>query len=182
VTEISGVPAYNPEMDCLSVPDQYFSLARSYLEGSRVLCEAMVNDDYTPQYSNSRVILHLCRHAIELFLKGAISKARNRQPPKTHNLVNLVGEYELALPGENFRFEVPFGVEALGNLALFPELEALIDEHHKTLDQRYRYPTDSAGKPFSGVEGFIARSYLSDLARLSKSFLKVELQLKGVGS
>lgn len=82
--------------------------------------------------TNSRVILHLCRHAIELFLKGAISKARNRQPPKTHNLVNLVGEYELALPGENFRFEVPFGVEALGNLALFPELEALIDEHHKT--------------------------------------------------
>lgn len=173
---------HSSEMDCLSVPDQYFSLARSYLEGSRVLCEAMVNDDYTPQYSNSRVILHLCRHAIELFLKGAISKARNRQPPKTHNLVNLVGEYELALPGENFRFEVPFGVEALGNLALFPELEALIDEHHKTLDQRYRYPTDSAGKPFSGVEGFIARSYLSDLARLSKSFLKVELQLKGVGS
>lgn len=52
----------------------------------------------------------------------------------------------------------------------------------KPVDQRYRYPTDSAGKPFSGVEGFIARSYLSDLARLSKSFLKVELQLKGVGS
>lgn len=124
-------------MDCLSVPDQYFSLARSYLEGSRVLCEAMVNDDYTPQYSNSRVILHLCRHAIELFLKGAISKARNRQPPKTHNLVNLVGEYEQALPGENFRFEVPFGVEALGNLALFPELEALIDEHQCLLRQQW---------------------------------------------
>ena len=128
---------HSSEMDCLSVPDQYFSLARSYLEGSRVLCEAMVNDDYTPQYSNSRVILHLCRHAIELFLKGAISKARNRQPPKTHNLVNLVGEYEQALPGENFRFEVPFGVEALGNLALFPELEALIDEHQCLLRQQW---------------------------------------------
>lgn len=173
---------HSSEMDGLSVPDQYFSLARSYLEGSRVLCEAMLNDEYTPRYSNSRVILHLCRHAIELFLKGAISRARNRQPPKTHNLVHLVGEYEQAFPGKDFRFEVPFGVEALGNLELFPELEALIDEHHKTLDQRHRYPTDSTGKPFSGVEGFIAQAYLSDLDRLSKSFLKVELKLKGIGS
>lgn len=173
---------HSSEIDGLCVSEQYFSLAHSYLEGSRVLCEAMVSDNYSPQYSNSRVILHLCRHAIELFLKGAISKTRNGQPPKTHNLVNLVKEYEQALPGENFRFEVPFGVETLGNLELLPELVALIGEHHKTLDQRYRYPTDSAGKPFSGAEGFHARIYLSDLDRLSKSLLKVELHLKDVGA
>jgi hypothetical protein len=142
----------------------------------------MVNDDFAPQYSHTRVILHLCRHAVELFFKGAISKATKGKPPKTHNLASLVGDYERALPGEQFRFEVPFGVETIGTLELFPELEALVEDHHKTLDQRYRYPTDSTGKPFSGLEGFIPRDYLSDLERLSKAFLKVELQLHGVGS
>lgn len=174
---------HSSEIDGLSIPDRYFSLARSYLDGSRALCEEMVNDDFAPQYSNTRVILHLCRHAVELFFKGAISKTTNSRPPKTHNLASLLAEYERVLPGDHFRFDIPFGVEALGTLEPFPELEArVVDEHQKTLDQRYRYPTDVTGTPFSNPEGFTPTTFLSELMRLSKAFLQVEFQLQGEGS
>ncbi len=159
----------------LEIEDQYFFLARGYLEGSRVLCEAMLYDDYASQYSHSRVILHLCRHAVELFLKGAISSATKSQPPKTHHLANLVAEYERALPGPEFRFDVPFGIESPGTPDFFDDL---VDSHHKTLDQRYRYPTDRNGKPFSEPEGFIPAMFMSDLNTLSKAFLQVEFRLK----
>lgn len=160
----------------LSVVDRYFFLARGYLEGSRVLCEAMLNDDFTPQFSNSQVILYLCRHAVELFLKGAIASVPDEQPPQTHNLKHLVDEYERVLPNQNYRFAIPFVVEVSGSLDLFAELE---ENHHKTLGQRYRYPTDRNGKPFSEPEGFLPAVFLSDLINLSKSFLLVERRLKG---
>jgi len=123
------------------------------------------------------VILHLCRHAVELFLKGAIAYATNAQPLQTHHLVNLIIEYERVLPDQMFRFEVPFGVEASGTPDLFGDFA---DQHHKTLDQRYRYPTDRSGKAFSEPEGFIAPMFMSDLEGLSKAFLQVELKLKSV--
>lgn len=163
----------------LSIEDQYFSLARGYLEGSRVLCEAMLNDDYPPQYSHTRVILHLCRHAVELFLKGAISRATKRQPPQTHHLANLVTEYERVLPASEFRFDVPFGIESPGTRDFFDDL---VDSLHKTLDQRYRYPTDRNGKPFSEPAGFIPAMFISDLDALSKAFLQVEFRLKEAAS
>ncbi len=159
----------------LPIEDQYFSLAHGYLEGSRVLCEAMLNDDYAPQYSHTRIILHLCRHAVELFLKGAISSATKSQPPQTHHLANLVIEYERVLPGSEFRFDVPFGIESPGTPDFFDDLA---DSLHKTLDQRYRYPTDRNGKPFSEPAGFIPSMFMSDLETLSNAFSQVEFHLK----
>ena len=166
---------HSPAFQGLSIEEQYFSLARGYLEGSRVLCEAMLSDDYAPQYSHTRVILHLCRHAVELFLKGAISTATKTPPPQTHHLANLVTEYERALPGAEFRFDIPFGIESPGTPDLFDDL---VDSLHKTLDQRYRYPTDRNGKPFSEPAGFIPAMFMSDLDALSKAFLQVEFRLK----
>jgi len=163
----------------LPLEDQYFSLARGYLEGSRVLCESMLNDDYASQYSHTRVILHLCRHAVELFLKGAITRATKSQPPQTHHLANLVTEYERVLPGAEFRFDIPFGIESPGTPDFFDDL---VDSLHKTLDQRYRYPTDRNGKPFSEPAGLIPAMFMSDLNALSKAFLQVEFGLKKAAS
>ena len=168
---------HSSEFQCLSVADRYFSLARGYLEGSRVLCEAIEKDDYASRYSHSRVVLHLCRHAVELFLKGAIAYATNAQPLQTHHLGNLITEYERVLPDPMFRFEVPFGVDALGTPDFFSDFA---NQHHKTLDQRYRYPTDRSGKPFSDPEGFVAPMFISDLEGLAKAFMHVESKLKNV--
>ena len=168
---------HSSEFQGLSVADRYFSLARGYLEGSRVLCEAIEKDDYAPRYSHSCVVLHLCRHAVELFLKGAIAYATNSQPLQTHHLGSLIAEYERVLSDPMFRFEVPFGVEASGTPNVFSDFA---DKHHKTLDQRYRYPTDRSGKPFSDPEGFVAPMFMSDLEGLAKAFLQVELKLKNV--
>lgn len=165
---------HSNEFQHLSEAQRYFSLARGYLEGSKVLCSALLAGDYTPQYSNTRVILHLCRHAIELFLKGAITSATNKQPPNIHHLANLVAQYDKALPDSAFRFQIPFSVETFGNSDLFTQL---LDQHHKTLDQRYRYPTDNKGKPFSDPEGFIPSAFMTSLDALSKDCLRIELRL-----
>ncbi|MCK9388531.1 MAG: hypothetical protein M0Q22_09100 [Sulfuritalea sp.] len=169
------VMIHSSEFQGLSVADRYFSLARGYLEGSRVLCEAIDKDDYAPQYSHTRVVLHLCRHAVELFLKGAIAYATNAQPLQTHHLGNLITEYERVLPDPMFLIEIPFGVDASGTPDFFDDRA---DQLHKTLDQRYRYPTDRSGNVFSEPEGFIAPMFMSDLEGLSKAFLQVELRLK----
>jgi hypothetical protein len=178
---------YSYEFQQLKHPDQYFSLARGYLEGSRVLCAAMCNDDYAPQYPHTRVILHLCRHAVELFFKGAIlSKSTNGKPPGGHNLAKLATEYERVFPNQEFRFEVPFGFETLGPFDLSPELAEIhrisSEYHHKMLDQRYRYPADSNMKPFSEAESFIPATFMSNLNGLSKAFLRIEMLLQGTGS
>jgi hypothetical protein len=47
-------------------------LSDAYAEGAVVLCEAVAANDFNRQFTNSRVVLHLCRHAAELFYKGAI--------------------------------------------------------------------------------------------------------------
>jgi hypothetical protein len=164
------------EVQGLPIAEQYFSLARGYLEGSKVLCEAMLRGSFTPRYTNSRVILHLCRHAVELFLKGAITIGQGGKPPKTHHLAKLVTEYEAAFSDPIFRFRVPFGIETIGTQD--QDFSEFADRHHKTLDQRYRYPTDQSGKLFSEPEGFIPIMFMSELEDLSEAFLLVELQLK----
>ena len=65
-------------------------------------------------------------------------------------------------------------------MAISPLFADLVDHFHKTLDQRYRYPTDFKGKPFSEPAGFILDTFMSDLDALSKAFVQVEFRLKAV--
>jgi hypothetical protein len=174
----AGRMIHSAEFGGIPVAEQYFWLARAYLDGSRVLCEALIDEEFSPQYSSTRVILNLCRHAVELFLKGAIAIATNATPPNTHNLAKLLDQYQTLYPDQLFRFEVPFGIEAIGSGDLFPDLTA---RFHKTLDQRYRYPAASDGQPFNAPEGFVAEAFLRDIQALWKSILTLELRItKGI--
>lgn len=173
---------HSTEFDGIPTVAQYFWLARAYLDGSRLLCEALIQEDYSPQYSSSRVILHLCRHSVELFLKGAIAVATRTTPPRTHNLAHLFTEYQRRYPSSDYFFEVPFGIEVLDTYDFFPELldpNQTLNEryYHNTLDQRYKYPTDSNGRPFNSPEGFIPQMFLSEIVALWETFIKLEIRI-----
>ena len=55
-------------------------LSRAYVGGSSQLCRALLAGDYRAEFASSRVVLHLCRHGVELFLKGAIHCATGNKP------------------------------------------------------------------------------------------------------
>lgn len=140
-----------------TVASRMLWLADAYAEGALVLCNSLVEDDYQRQYTSTRVILHLCRHATELFLKGAVFHKTNKPPPNTHRLDKLYAEYRTHYPEEKFDVVLPFPKEILNpKQGLFPEF---LDEYIKTHDQRFRYPTDAEGNPFDDKEWFDVAAY-----------------------
>lgn len=165
---------HSAELDRIPMLRRYFWLARAYLEGSRVLCQALIDDEFSAEYTNTRVILHLARQAVELFLKGAIAVATDRAAPNTHRLDQLEREYERLFPAAHLRFVMPFGIESCGSEDPFPEVT---EQYHKTLDQRYRYPGDRAGNTFDAVEGFIPAMFLNELEVLRRTLLKLEHEI-----
>lgn len=169
---------FSLDFEQLSEADQYFALARGYLDGSSVLCRALLDDAYAEQYSHTRVILYLCRHAVELFLKGAILKASGQQAKKSHNIVTLLDEYECLLPDQQFRFKTPFDLSTLPPIErtqYTAELHAFTGRYNATHDQRYRYPADNNGNDFPGyLDSFIPAMFLSELQELSTELLRVE--------
>ena len=172
---------YSYEFKELEVVDQYFSLAHAYLNGSKVLCASILRDDSEATFPDTRVVLHLCRQAIELFLKGAICNITGENK-EGHNLDILIAEYEQVLPDAQFHFDVPFGIETSGTQNSNIEAEEWVKRYPWTLDQRHRYPTDKNGNSFTGWESFIPLMYMSTLEGLSAAFLLVESHLEsGVG-
>ena len=176
------------EFQKLDPSERFFILARAYLEASTVLCEAMLHEKYKPRFTNSRVILHLCHHAFELFLKAAImtrtppsaaassrrspaatatSRRRSRSPINTHSLYSLYEKYQKIFGDPQFEFSVPFGLEAIPPAELSP---AMAEKYFKELDQRYRYTLDQSLKTFSGIEGFLPDSFLGQLKDHCREF------------
>jgi hypothetical protein len=151
--------------------DRYFWLSRAYTEASCTLCESMVAGDFTAQYSSSRVILHLMRQGIELFLKGAIFRATGKRPSQTHNLAILVADYSREYPGPLFHFEVPERFQTNPSLDLFPEIAL---EEHATLDQRHRYPSDRKGRSFLAPEIFDPSQVFEEVDTLSGTLSAIE--------
>lgn len=138
-------------------------LADAYAEGALVLCNAMASDDYQRHYTNTRVILHLCRHATELFFKGAISFKTNGRAAKTHRLDLLYAEYRRHYPLSQFEMNLPFPKAVLNpDDGLFP---GLLNEYTRMHDQRYRYPADAEGRPFQDEEHFDVAGYQTAIDR-----------------
>jgi hypothetical protein len=168
---------------------RFFCLARAYLEASTVLCEAMVHEKYRPRFANSRVILHLCHHAFELFLKAAImtklpssaaartrrspapptamSRKRSRAPINTHSLYSLYEKYQELFGDPQFKFSMPFGLEATPPFELSPEVAS---KYFEQLDQRYRYTLDKGLASFPGIEGFLPDSFHAQLQDHRREF------------
>ncbi|WP_321958121.1 HEPN domain-containing protein [Paraburkholderia bannensis] len=140
-----------PDLPGKSEASQMLWLSSAYAEAARVLVESMVADDFGRYHANVRVIMHLCRHALELFLKGAIGLAQGNIPRRTHDLSSLFEQYKALYPSSRYHFPFPFPEQVFLSDDFFPET---IAQFHKTHDQRFRYPSDFKGNPFDNFESF----------------------------
>jgi hypothetical protein len=158
---------HSSEFHELNTTERFFSLARAYLEASIVLCKGMLHETYRARFSNSRVILHLCHHAIELFLKAAIMTKMNGALANTHNLHDLYEKYQKSFEDLQFRFSMPFGLEAMPPLKLSPEMTA---NYFGQLDECYRYTLNKKLASFAGIEGFLPDSFYAQLQEHCREF------------
>lgn len=173
---------HSSEFDNVPIPNRYFCLARAYIDASRVLCASLIAEEFAFQYSSARVIMHLYRHSIELFLKGAILHKSGKNSLSHHLLPDLVADYKALFPGSEYAFDIPFGTENPsedGAEAIWHVPIEQFDQYHKTLDQRYRYPTDKKGNLFDELEGFVPDMFMNESAQIQAEFLKLEKKIAG---
>ena len=136
------------------------------MEASDCLCTSMLEGGFTSQYSSTRVLIHLTRQSIELFLKAALQALGQPTERLGHNLNDLFVEYRRNYPELSFHFEIPARFQVTLDLDLFPKT---IDPFHKTLDQRHRYATDKAGSSFTTPESFDPAAFQEELGELSRA-------------
>lgn len=134
-----------------SESEQMIWLSFAYAQSGSVLMDSIVNEESDQNYSRVRVVLHLCRHALELFLKGAIGVADGSVNRKTHRLSELYEVYSRAYPEPIYQFRTPFHGSAIRLVDLFPET---LEGFHRVHDQIYRYPADNKGRFFQRFEDF----------------------------
>lgn len=151
--------------------ERCFWLSRAYTEASICLLRAMLEDEFSQQYSSSRVVIHLARQGLELFLKGAILSGTSRNSLPGHNLVKLFKAYREKFPSKEFAFDAPMQFALGESDDLFP-LD--VDQFHSTLDQRHRYPNDLSGRGFDDPEEFDPRQFLASIEGLDKQLKVIE--------
>ncbi|MVW78072.1 hypothetical protein [Bordetella sp. 02P26C-1] len=164
-------PSYAKELAEMEAWDRMLWLAQAYLEASEALCHAMLDGGFSSQYSSSRVVLHIARQGIELFLKGAIAAHGGAPEHLGHNLNKLYREYRRFYPELRYHFEVPRQFLVSLNEELFPEDT---DAFHGVLDQRHRYATDRKGASFAIPETFDPVTMKETLSELRRVFQVIE--------
>jgi hypothetical protein len=164
-------PSFSQELHDLPGWDRSFWLSRAFVEASSCLCSSMLQGDFSSQYSSSRVILHLARQGIELFLKAALEAAGERTERFGHNLDQLFFEYRRHYPNLSFYFQAPKRFEVDLTLDLFPDT---IEPIQATLDQRHRYAADRKGNNFASPEIFDPKVVHEELEELRRTLQILE--------
>ncbi len=152
------------KVESLSPPDQFAAYAMAYLDSAEKLCRLLARSYRKATYERGTVVLYLAMHSVELFLKGAILR---KAPDErfNHDLEHIHNRYNALYPGKRYRLDIPFK----SNYGEIAQAKAL----SPPIDQRYRYPQDKDGKPWSGIYSFEANSFLGELATLRSSFKRL---------
>ena len=172
------------EILSLSAPEQFMAFSDAYLDSACRLCTVLACSTKKATYARGTVVLYLSFHATELFLKGAIlHKSPNENIGSTHNIETLYNRYLTLYPKNKNKFELLFKSSEPDYSEMEPnlvkELKIEIKELEKSNpnDQRYRYPQNKNGKPWHGVQGFEASSFLLEIKQLRKEFLNMAKQI-----
>jgi len=174
---MSDIEPIQAPSDFKSEASRMLWMSMAYVESSLVLCDRMIEDDLYREYTYTQVVLHLSRHAFELFLKAVIWNRSGNVPPKTHRLDKLYRQYEAIFPGEKFSLDPPFTRQLLENpdSGLFPNS---LSSYHKSHDQRFRYSHDALGAPFVDKEPFDVIAYRASIfvfrTQMQGILLKIE--------
>ncbi|AMK75647.1 MULTISPECIES: hypothetical protein [Methylomonas] len=158
------------EIEELDEPSKWFVLARAYLDASIHLCQEMVEGVFIANFSNAQVVMGLCHHSVELFYKGVLHASSGQFPNATHNLFDLQVEVKKVAPDVFAVFTCPFGLEELPSNLNPREKQILKKDIGKAQDQQFRYQFDRDGKPWDGIHGFIASSFLLVLKNCSSQY------------
>ncbi|MDA3877566.1 MAG: hypothetical protein PF483_10820, partial [Halothiobacillus sp.] len=114
-------------------------------------------------------VIYLARHSVELFLKGALLKARVNVA-KVHSLAHLADEYERAYTNPNCSWDIPFRTQVIGGDG--EEEKRIIKQHDRKMpgDQVHRYPADKHFQPWEGVSAFDADHFTITLNMIRGDF------------
>lgn len=174
-------PSYSEELSDLDSWDHNFWLSRAFMEASLTLSDAMLEGDFSSQYSSSRVTLHVARQGLELFLKAALEVKGLPTLQHGHNLDRLFTAYREAYPGEEFHLTTPWQFGVSLNRDLFPHET---NDFHSTLDQRHRYAASKSGGSFATRETFDpvqTREAVSELRTAMQVIEYLHIRSKMVG-
>lgn len=155
-----------------AVPVEFIRLAFAHLESSEKLTSLMNDGSWSSSFHKGRVVHWLAFHATELFLKGCILQISPRSSINDHLLARLLKK--LKTLRSDIDFHAPFAVEALPP---YPGLVAKAEKLEKQIHERLRYPTNTAGDPWSGVHGFDSELFSHTLQKLRGDFERVATKL-----
>jgi hypothetical protein len=161
------------EMENKTQSELFFDLGFAYMDTSILSTKSMLNNQTPSQYSQSRVILSLAYHAIELFLKGAILFKKNEYKVNGHNLDTLYKEYQKLYTQDKFQLESPFITRFMGI-----SVDEINSINLPPRDQMYRYHTDRNTEKWEGVEGFIPQDFLKKSSSLKNKFIELKKRIK----
>jgi hypothetical protein len=165
------------ELENVDEPLQLLEFARAYLSASKLLCCNVQELKEKARYADGCVVIYTAYHAVELFLKGMIL-LKNRDAWLHHDIENLAKDYHKLYPGKEYAWEIPFGIEVLGNTE---ESKNQIDKLKRELpqDQLYRYPINKKGQSWLGAFAFEPISFMhSVILPLENDFNRLEKLLE----
>lgn len=157
--------------------DLHYTLCVANLDGAQRLCNDMIDGNFPESFSHASVVISLLHHAIELFLKSALSRSGEKVP--THHYIrDLLTDYNAAYPGERFRLELPFITQFLGHTEEDIKKHIIDEQEDKNrTDQMGRYHLDRYGKPWEGIHAFIPTSFLEDTKSLVSCLAAVRAEI-----
>ena len=96
------------DLASLSIPLRFLSRSDAYLDSASRLCTVLKRSPKKSNYDRGSVVLFLTRHAIELFLKGAILERKPNEKLGNHDIEVLSRRYKKLYPGMKYEFHAPF--------------------------------------------------------------------------
>ncbi len=151
-------------------------ISRAYFDAARHLCESMCEDDFSDSYLHNRVPLYLCHHSLELLYKSALLTA-GEPYSRTHDVAVLRAACIQRFP--DCRFPIPpwLGGEHTHTENLFDDLPVMYFEN---LNERYRYFSDSKGRPLQMVPVVKSKDLAEELSALERASYPAFLRLTGL--
>jgi hypothetical protein len=124
----------------------------------------MIQEHLSSSLHHAKVAVATFEHAIELFLKGAISQAHEPVPPH-HRAADLLREYRRLYPGKEFEFT--------GKID-----EAVSEQPSAPRNQYARYPTDPKGLPWQGYTHIDLSTWYRGLRPFKEDFERLEAAIR----
>jgi len=161
------------KLDRLPVHLKYLEYAEAYLDSAQRLCSTLSRSTRKTTFQRGAVVLYLAQHALELFYKGAILKAKPKER-FSHGVTTLRARYDSLYPGKAY-FVRPLFVSSYSGLT--KEQVAQAKRSQAPADQLFRYPEDKNGTPWEGLYAFEAVSCLREIDALILGFKRVKAKL-----